>query len=129
MALQAEASLEKYGKNLEDVCPMPCGQNQPLLCRSSSPFLSALGIGGWDAIPSLLPLGPCSYWGYASPPRKPLESKVQRDSLMGGSGAKGGGSACPACMRISSNTQLWSDTYCPCPEVLVPALGMPSLVI
>lgn len=84
------ASVEKYERNLEDVCPMPCGQNQPLLCRPSSPFPSILGIGSWRAMsfPSLLPLEPGSYWGYASPPQKPLESKAQRDSLMGGSGQR-----------------------------------------
>lgn len=69
---------------------MPCGQNQPLLCRPSSPFPSTLGIGSWGAMPfpSLLPLEPGSYWGHASPPQKPLESNAQRDSLMGGSGQR-----------------------------------------
>lgn len=45
----------------------------------------------WRAMPclGLLPLGPSSYWGYASPPQKLLAFKAQKDNLLGGSGTKG----------------------------------------
>lgn len=66
--------------------------------------------------PSLRPVGPGSYWCYASPPQKLLESKAQKDNLMGGSGTKG-------YHHSASNTWIRSGTYCPHPEVSVPALG------